>query len=210
MLGDRLGAAYGLDNKPGTAEAAPWPFAGDDLVGRFGELSGASFGGGLYRVHDPGAARTWTQRVEEYFTEHKGRVICFGADRLGRQVALDRARVEDGHHQTLMLEPGTGEALEIPATLASFHLEELVDFGEEALAVSFYDRWRSATDDRLPLKASECVGYDIPLFLGGADEVPNLTRTDMGVYWSICGQLRNGTRNLPAGATISGVVIGEG
>jgi hypothetical protein len=62
----------------------------------------------------------------------------------------------------------------------------------------------------LPLKASECVGYDIPLFLGGADEVPNLTRTDMGVYWSICGQLRNGTRNLPAGATISGVVIGEG
>ena len=35
----------------------------------------------------------------------------------------------------------------------------------------------------------DCVGYKIPLFLGGNDEISNLEITDMEIYWGICGQL---------------------
>ena len=45
----------------------------------------------------------------------------------------------------------------------------------------------------------------MPLFLGGRDEIHNLELVDMDVYWSICGQLRLGTRKLPEGTTIQQV-----
>jgi hypothetical protein len=41
-----------------------------------------------------------------------------------------------------MLEPGTGEVLEIPTTFMAFHEEELVDYQDAALAVEFFNQWR--------------------------------------------------------------------
>jgi hypothetical protein len=42
-----------------------------------------------------------------------------------------------------------------------------------------------------PLDHNKCVGYKVPLFLGGEDEISNLDELDMEVYWSIIGQLMN-------------------
>ena len=43
-----------------------------------------------------------------------------------------------------MLEPGTGEVLEIPATVRLFHDTEMVDFADAALSASFYAEWRTS------------------------------------------------------------------
>jgi hypothetical protein len=202
MLADGITMMYGLDHAPVPATAT----SGDkDLDRLFAELSAASFGGGLYRVHTPELALEWTEKVEELFPAFRDRVMCFGYDWLGRQFALDSRRHDGSHHLTLLFEPGTGEALEIPASIEELHTEELVQHGDAALALDFYADWREASGDDAYLGSDECVGYDIPLFLDGEDEVSNLSRIDMDVYWTLTAQLLHGTLRLPPGSSIRDV-----
>ena len=202
MLADGLTMMYGLDRPPMKV---------DDDLGEpqlrplFEELAAASFGGGLYRVHTPDLARLWTEKVEECFPEFADRVVCFACDWLGRQFALDRERRDGRRYLVTLLEPGTGDALEIPATIATLHTDELVQNGDAALALDFYADWREASGDDDYLELYECVGYGVPLFLGGADEVSNLGRIDMYAYWSVAAQLRHGESELPRGTTIHDV-----
>lgn len=107
--------------------------------------------------------------------------------------------------QVLLLEPGAGEALEIPVSLAKFHNEELSEHADAGLASSFYQSWSRAIRESLPLGREQCVGYGVPLFLGGNDDIENLEVMDVDVYWTLSGQLRHGTIQLPPGASISGV-----
>ena len=203
MLADGITMMYGLDHAPVPATAT----SGDkDLDRLFAELSAASFGGGLYRVHTPELALEWTEKVEELFPAFRDRVMCFGYDWLGRQFALDSRRHDGSHHLTLLFEPGTGEALEIPASIEDLHTEELVQHGDAALALDFYADWREATGDDDTLDLDECVGYDVPLFLDGPDEVENLVRIDMDAYWAVLTELHQGTRKLRRGSTIGKVV----
>jgi len=74
--------------------------------------------------------------------------------------------------------------------LTEFHEDELVQEAHAALAEPFYREWRAESGDDVPLGPGECVGYRVPLFLGGKDEVDNLERTDAEVYWSLTGQMR--------------------
>ncbi|GAA2216067.1 hypothetical protein GCM10009850_115360 [Nonomuraea monospora] len=105
-----------------------------------------------------------------------------------------------------MLEPGAGEVLEIPLPFSEFHEGELVEYADEALAKSFYEQWRAT--DAAPLGFGECVGYGVPLFLGGEDGLANLGRCDIAMYWHIAGELRRGTAELAPGTTIGDIAIG--
>ena len=132
----------------------------------------------------------------------------FGYDWLGSQFALDSGRTEDGEPLVLILEPGTGEALQVPQSFAAFH-EQLDDFREPALSAGFFAAWVQANPGQMPLGRDECIGYRLPLFLGGKDTVDNLEVIDLEVYWSFCGQLRQGTRHLPPGTSIGQVSISD-
>ena len=105
----------------------------------------------------------------------------------------------------LLLEIATGQALEVPDTFLGFHEQELVDYADAALAVSFAEEWTS-TGQRMP-GPDECVGYRVPLFLGGRDDVTNLELTDAEVYWSVTGQLVRQVQNLPPGTPIGSVTM---
>jgi hypothetical protein len=170
-----------------------------ELMSRF---AGATFEQGLYRLHDADSVVRDQAAADEAHPAFAGRAHCFGFDWLGRQFAVDRQRRRGAEPLVLMLEPGTGEVLEVPTTFADFHDEELVAFADAALAADFFIQWAATADGVLPLRHSDCAGYRVPLFLGGADSVENLEIIDMGVYWSLCGQLRRGTKELPVGATI--------
>jgi hypothetical protein len=119
---------------------------GADIVGVaefMAEFGGATFSGGLYRVHDAETADVATRFVRDAFPEHADHVRVFGYDWLGRQFALDPRRLAGGQPQVLMLEPGTGDALEVPATFVGFHDEEMVEYADAVLAIHFFDesRW---------------------------------------------------------------------
>jgi Domain of unknown function (DUF1851) len=172
-----------------------------ELAGRF---AGCSFQNGLYRLHDERTAPRGEAWIAESFPLYANRACPFGYDWLGRQFVADSRRREGAEPLVLLLEPGTGEALEIPFSFAQFH-DRLDDLREPALANSFFTSWAGANPGLLPLGAMQCVGYKVPLFLGGKDTVENLEVVDLEVYWSLSGQLRLGTRTLPPGTSIGDV-----
>jgi hypothetical protein len=99
-----------------------------------------------------------------------------------------------------MFEPGTGEVLNIPSNIESFHDKELIEFAEAALAVGFYQEWL-ASGGVVPAYI-QCIGYKRALFLGGTDDVSNLEVSDLDVYWHIFGQLITKCNGLPVGTRV--------
>jgi len=155
-----------------------------ELINRFG---GLSFENGLYRIIRDTDYDDWKNRVSFTFPQFADRISCFGYDWLGRVFAVDSKRFEQGAPGVVMFEPGTAEVLEIPANIETFHDEELIEYGEAALARDFHEQWLSSGGAKPGYL--QCVGYKIPLFLGGADTVENLILSDLDVYWHIMGQL---------------------
>ena len=160
---------------------------------------------GAYRLHHSDDVARFTSLAAEAFPEFAARITCFGADWAGSQFATDEGRIVGGERQILLLEPGTGEALELPCGLDTFHDGLLVEEPDATAAYGFYQEWL-ATGGTAP-GYDQCVGYRKPLFLGGLDEVSNLELGDFEVYWSVCGQLLSQVRNLPTGTRIGGVSI---
>ena len=150
-------------------------------------FEGITFKDGLYRIHKVSELNKWKQLIYEAFPMFTNKIFCFSYDWLGRHFAIDFSRQSEGEPMILMLEPGTGEAHEIPANFTAFHEEELVFYQDAALAASFFKEWKSKNPNSLDLQ--NCIGYKIPLFLGGEDEVSNLEEVNMEVYWGLMGQL---------------------
>jgi hypothetical protein len=149
-----------------------------ELAGRF---AGCSFENGLYRIHDAESRPHAESLVAEAFPQFAGRACPSGFDWLGRHFAADPERLDGGEPLVLMLEPGTGEVPEIPFTFARFH-DQLDELREPALAGSFFETWTRANPEQVPLGATQCVGYKIPLFLGGQDALDNLELADLDSY----------------------------
>lgn len=186
-------------NREGGGVPSAVPIA-PGLAPFFDNLGGASFNDGLYRIIHPADLSRWQDRIHLAFPDFEGRIMCFGFDWLGRVFTLDNKRMEDGQAAVLMFEIGTGEVLEIPSNLESFHETELMNFGEAALAISFHEKWLNA-GGAVP-RYDQCIGYKIPLFLGGKDEVENLETSDIDVYWHLIGQLVRKTKGLPEGTPV--------
>lgn len=168
------------------------------LQARFG---GCTFNRGVYRVHTEQSAQEATAWVDAAFPEFAGLLFCFGYSWLGDQFAIDTRRGEAEDGEVMLLDPGAGEALEIPVRFSVFHDTELVSDPEATLSVSMFSEWRSIAH-KLSIGPKECAGYRVPLFLGGQDVVGNLELTDIEVYWHFAGQLISQTRNVPPGTTV--------
>ena len=115
------------------------------------------------------------------------RAKVFGFDWLGRAFATVTTRNEQGLPGVALFEPGTGQVLEVPCNVLTFHNEELIDYKDAALAETGHRTWleRGGT---APSNV-QCVGYRKPLFLGGVDEIDNMEIVDLEVYWSLLGQI---------------------
>jgi len=105
----------------------------------------------------------------------------------------------------LLFELGFGDALNVPTNFSTFHDSELIEDKEAALAYSVFQQWLSKGSPAP--RRDQCVGYRIPLFLGGKDDLENLEVTDMEVYWAITGQLLAQTSGLGLGTPIKGLSI---
>lgn len=179
------------------ADIDPANLGVEDVVSRLG---GRAFGNGAYRIHSSEDVVKRTGMAERAFPQLRGRIACFGSDWLGRQFAAIRRGNQRIGAPILMCVVGTDEVLEVPADLAAFHDEVLVDQAEAALSMSFYDEWLTS-GGRVP-GCSECIGYVRPLFLGGSDEIENLEPQDFEVYWELSAQILDQTRGLPQGTPL--------
>jgi hypothetical protein len=166
-----------------------------------------SFLNGAYRLHRTQDVERFTALAVAAFPEQAGRITCLGSSWLGCQFAIDESRIVNAERQILLLEPGTGEALEIPCGYDTFHSTELLRHSDAVAAVSFLDKWLSAGGTIPPY--GRCVGYKKPLYLSGEDEVTNLHLTDFEVYWALSAQILEQVRGLPQGTKIAFVSISD-
>lgn len=156
---------------------------------------------GAYRLHRSEDIERFTGPAISAFPAFSTRITCFGSSWLGCQFATDEKRIVKGERQILLLEPGTGEALEIPAGLDTFHSDELINKSDAVAAYSFFKNWL-LEGGKAP-RYNQCVGYRIPLFLGGEDQTTNLELVDFEVYWHISAQIIDKVRGLPIGTRIN-------
>lgn len=146
---------------------------------------GKSFLNGMYRIFKRCDVAKWDEIIRKSYPRYNGKLDIFGFDWLGRIFAVDIER-----DAVLLFEPGTGEVLDIQVSFIDFHNAEIPKSHNACLASSYFNEWYEA-NNRYTLDYNQCVGYKVPLFLGGVDEIGNLEISDMEVYWEIMMPLMN-------------------
>ena len=159
----------------------------DPFISFINSFGGMQLSDGMFRVFKYDDLKKWNSIIGEAYKNFSGYFKPFGFDWLGRCFAIDCRAKTKGN--ILMFEIGTNDVLEIPCDFLSFLNNEIPEYNDECLASSFFYEWhqRSKTD----INYNQCIGYKVPLFLGGEDSIDNLEVIDMEVYWSILSQIIN-------------------
>lgn len=159
---------------------------GIDVYEKFLEcLGGRQFGNGLFNTFAKDNIEKWTSVVNEAYPEFKGEFKLFGYDWLGRMFGISGQK---NNEKVLMFEIGTGEVLEIPCNFLDFLNEEIPLYSDACLAATFYNKW--LRKKRKAVSYGRCIGYKVPLFLGGQDVIKNLEESDLEVYWYVVTEVK--------------------
>ncbi len=151
------------------------------------QLGGRAFGKGVFNSFSDKNIGQWTEIIGEAFPDFKGKFKVFGYDWLGRCFGIDLR--DKSYGNVLLFEIGTNDILEIPCPFEGFLNGEIPLHSDACLAEPFFNEWMEYS--KAELQYGRCIGYKIPLFLGGADTVENLEDSDMEVYWSVITQIKN-------------------
>lgn len=163
--------------------------------------AGRTFGDGVLRVFTENQARRAQGLVNAMFPEWAPQIRPFAQDWLGRQYVLDLHR----GCMLLLMEPGSGEVFELDEKIPELFDQCMVDESDVFLALDLFRSWHEVHSEGVSI--GKCVGFKRPLFLGGDSVVDNLEVIDEEVYWSIHGQLRAQTKDLPPGTSIGSIRI---
>ena len=148
-------------------------------------FEGQSFGEGLFRAFDKKKIAYWENTVSTAYPHFKNQFNLFGYDWLGRCFAIDLRNNTKGN--ILMFEIGTKDVLEIPCDFLNFLNQEIPQYTDACLALNFYREWLMVS--KKFISNYRCVGYKVPLFLGGEDSIDKIEDIDMDVYWHILSKL---------------------
>ena len=150
-------------------------------------LGGKMFGDGLFCSFSQSNINKWIEIVTRAYPDFAQKFKVFGHDWLGRCFGIDLR--DETFENVLMFEIGINDVLEIPCKLEDFLNEEIPVYSDACLVKSFFHSWLNQSQEKL--EYGRCVGYKVPLFLGGNDDIDNLENSDMEVYWEILTQVKN-------------------
>jgi hypothetical protein len=169
-------------------------------------FQGKRLDGGIYRFMDSKLFEAASEFVRDAFPAWSDHAAPFSCDWLGRVFAIDGTSRTgaDAERCVLLLDPGTGDILRVPAGVTEFHNQLLLTDRETALEESLWTTWSS---QNRALEFDEVVGLRVPSFLGGQLVLDNLEIQSAVVYWGLAGQLIARTRQLPEGTPLTGVQI---
>lgn len=89
---------------------------------------------------------------------------------------------------TYLFDIATGEDLKLEQPLCEFFNIELVEYEDETLGITEFNTWNS---NDVELNFNDVVGYKIPLWLGGKDDLSNYEIIEAEVNWEINRHLMN-------------------
>lgn len=136
---------------------------------------------GAYKNIPREKAAKYQELIRDAFPDNCN-VIPFGYDWLGRIFAAD------GELNAKMYDVATNEVF-IIADIENFFKTELAECADDLICADLYEEWLQSGGEKPT--ADHCIGYKVPLFLGGEDEFDNYELSDIDVYWTITGQLKN-------------------
>lgn len=168
-------------------------------------LGGKTFNDGVFRVYRGDQVAGFTTTIASMFAAVKTTAIAFGYDWMGRQFVVDYSEMVDDKPTVVCLEPGVPDSFCTAEPILPFFNKALVTSADAALAEPLFRRWRKKR--KRPIAPHECVGYKMPLFLAGEDELDNMELTDLDVYLTLCAQLWNKVKDLPDGTPIGEISI---
>lgn len=144
-------------------------------------FSGKEFGNGLFKVFKKEENEKWNGVVKEMFPEFQEKFLLFGYDWLGRFYATN-----EFENIVFVFDPSTNDIMSLENEFAYFVNKTLPKNANDILALKLYNKWLKKNSKPL---FSNCVGYKVPLFLGGEDTLNNYEESDLEVYWSISAQI---------------------
>ena len=133
------------------------------------------------------------------------RMVVWATDWMGRLWCFDLDRKVKGEPAISRVEPGMANTSEMDMKFGDFIDRELAKYRDDLLSEEYYRDWL-ASGGAVP-RPDQCVGYRVPPFLGGEDDVPNLEISDLMVYVSLNGQLGAQTADLEPGTRIDSVTL---
>jgi hypothetical protein len=171
------------------------PIAGDrplmrDPLAKRGmeELKVGVYNNGIYTIISREEANTLLPLVESVFTGVSGNVDLFAVDWMGRIFATDAATPdENGSLVVICLDLAGPTGFYTDANFENFHNHIMVNRQESIFEMKQYREWMKSNSP--PGDGVSCVGYKIPLFMGGKDEVENLELSDRSVYLHLLAQM---------------------
>lgn len=147
-------------------------------------FSGIQCANGLFNIFRKEDINKWSGIVKNTYLECDTEVSVFGYDWLGRIFAIDK----NEEKRILIFEIGTADILEVNCDFLEFLNEEIPLYNEACFATSFYIKW--LCKKKIPVIYGRCIGYKVPLFVGGKDVIRNLEDSDLEVYWYILSELK--------------------
>ncbi len=126
----------------------------------------------------------WSLIVAEYFSKYQLKVYPFGFDWMGRQFCIS----VNNSNLLFMLYPGTGVESELHQDLAQLHNDDFVNDKDDMLASKLFNNALKKCNLKT-INYTECIGYKVPLFLGGNDDLDNYEKVNLEVYWHVQNKL---------------------
>lgn len=155
-------------------------------------FSGKQFGNGMFNVFWEKDMQQWRDNVCMAYPMIEGEIEVFGYDWLGNCFGICKNENED--EQVYLYEIGTGEILIVANSFEEFINEEIPNNTQACLAEKFYEEWLDSSG--IEVKYDKCIGYKIPLFMGGEDNINNLEENDLDVYWGVLSQIMRTMRGI--------------
>lgn len=122
----------------------------------------------MFRVVDIDNLTYFNDLVKSCFLEVSEDIRVIGFDWLGRIFVS----ANKDNSKIYICDSGAHEILEVPLNILEFLNNEIPEYSNELFSTDFYNEYLSKGFD-IP-EYNQCIGYKIPLFLGGLDDISNI------------------------------------
>ncbi len=166
------------------------------------ELPLAIYLNGLYTIVTRDEASRLTKLAESIFPMASGKIAVYAVDWMGRLFATDTSTPDSiGAATVACFDFAEPSSFTTQANFEDFHNVVAIDMMAELFNMEQFTQWTSKNAP--PNDETSCIGYKVPLFLGGQDNQDNMERMDRSVYLHMLSELWSSATNLPSGSVVN-------
>ena len=164
-----------------------------------GKLKVGTYNDGIYTIVSREEAEKLLPLVESVFPHIKGQIDIIAVDWMARVFAVDAsAKDASGLSTVSCYDLAAPSSFFTDSNFDEFHEQVAVDQQYALFNINQYEDWIKGNAP--PSDGVSCVGYKIPLFLGGEDALENQELSDRSVYLHILAEMH---RSMKSDATES-------